>query len=357
MVNKRIALIAAIVAVAVLAGCGRGEPGASDRPARAEKPALPSRIVHVFCYHGIEPEPDNFYFNRTADFTQQMQTLAEEGFESITCKQLADYLSGEQDLPEKSVLLSFDDGNLCVYEKACPIMEQYGFRATLFLITGSMGGEAHMGWQHIRDLHARGYEIGAHTLTHANLTKPAEGQSLEEHQAAVVEELTAPKEKIEQMIGEPVVAVAYPYGNYDEFVMSAVREAGYRLGFSIDRGAVDEQSNPWRLPRQMVVRDNSLTTFKRWLAQEPLHLAGLSPPIGEVLSQTDVEIRARVLDEDVNPSALAVEAGKDTKLSVSEQTDELVITTRLSEGANSIRLQHAGSPSRERSWVIVCRPS
>ncbi len=354
--NKRIPLIVAIIAVAALAGCGRGKPGETGRPAQPEKPPLPSRIVHVFCYHGVEPETENFYFNRTADFEEQMQTLADEGFASITCKQLADYLAGEQDIPEKSVLLTFDDGNLCVYEKACPIMEKHGFKATLFLITGSMGGKTRMDWQHVRDLHSRGYEIGAHTVTHANLTKRSEGQSVEEHEASVVKELTESKEKIEQMIDEPVVAVAYPYGNYDEFVMSAVREAGYRLGFSIDRGAVDEQSSPWRLPRQMVVRDNSLRTFKRWLAQEPLHLAGLSPAIGQVVSQTDIEIRARVLDDDVNPSALSVEAGKGTDLSVNEETDEIVITTTLSKGANNVRLQHAGSPSRERSWVIVCRP-
>ncbi len=354
--NKRIPLIVAIIAVAALAGCGRGKPGETGRPAQPEKPPLPSRIVHVFCYHGVEPETENFYFNRTADFEEQMQTLADEGFASITCKQLADYLAGEQDIPEKSVLLTFDDGNLCVYEKACPIMEEYGFKATLFLITGSMGGKTRMDWQHVRDLHSRGYEIGAHTVTHANLTKRSEGQSVEEHEASVVKELTESKEKIEQMIDEPVVAVAYPYGNYDEFVMSAVREAGYRLGFSIDRGAVDEQSSAWRLPRQMVVRDNSLRTFKRWLAQEPLHLAGLSPAIGQVVSQTDIEIRARVLDDDVNPSALSVEAGKGTDLSVNEETDEIVITTTLSKGANNVRLQHAGSPSRERSWVIVCRP-
>lgn len=354
--DKRIRLIVAIIAVAALVGCGRGKPGEIGEPMQPEKPPLPSRTVHVFCYHGVEPETENFYFHRSADFEEQMQTLADEGFESITCKQLADYLGGTEDIPAKSVLLSFDDGNLCVYENACPIMEKYGFKATLFLNTGSMGGETQMSWQHVRDLHSRGYEIGAHTVTHANLTKRAESQSVEEHEASVVKELTESKEQIEQMIGEQVVAVAYPYGNYDEFVMSAVREAGYRLGFSIDRGAVDEQSNPWRLPRQMVVRDNSLRTFKRWLAQEPLHLAGLSPSIGQVVSQTDIEIRARVLDDDVNPSALSVEAGKGTNLSVSEETNEIVITTTLSKGANNVRLQHPGSPSRERSWVIVCRP-
>ena len=353
-------LIALALTALLLPGCGcRGpaETGEAGRPARPEKPALPSRTVHVFCYHGVQPETSNFYFNTSADFEEQMQTLADEGYQSITCKQLADYLSGDEDIPDKSVIISFDDGNLCVYENAVPIMEKYGFKATLFILTDSVGGKSHLSWQQVQELHRKGYEIGSHTLTHANLVKRGD-RTAEEHQASIVAEVTASKARIEEVIGEAVIALAYPYGTYDDFVIAAVREAGYRMAFSIDRGAIDQHSNPWRLPRQMVVKGNSLKTFKGWLSQEPLHLADLSPRIGEVLTERDVEIHARLLDDDVDPSALSVtvEPGKKTDQIADEDTNEIVISVTLDKGANNIRIQHQGSPPRERSWVVVSRP-
>jgi len=344
----------------LLAGCGcRGpaETGEAGRAAEQQKPALPSHTVHVFCYHGVQPETSNFYFNTSADFEEQMRILADEGYQSITCKQLADYLAGEEDIPDKSVVISFDDGNLCVYENAVPIMEKYGFKATLFIITDSVGGKNHLSWQQVEELHAKGYEIGSHTSSHANLVKRGE-DTVEEHQASIVAEVTASKAQIEEVIGEAVIALAYPYGTYEDGVISAVREAGYRMAFSIDRGAIDENSNPWRLPRQMVVKGNSVKTFKRWLSQEPLHLASLSPRIGEVVTDHDIKIHARLLDDDVDPGTLSVtvEPGKKTDQTANEETNELTISVTLDNGANNIRIQHQGSPPRERSWVVVCRP-
>ncbi len=355
-----IALALMVLTVVLLPGCGcRGpaETGEGGRPAKPERPALPSHTVHVFCYHGVQPETSNFYFNTSADFEEQMKTLADKGYESITCKQLANYLSGDEDIPDKSVLISCDDGNLCVYENAVPIMEKYGFKATLFILTDAVGGRNHVSWQQVEELHGKGYEIGGHTLSHANLVKRGD-RSAEEHEPSIVAEVTASKAEIEEVIGEAVIALAYPYGTYDDAVIAAVREAGYRMAFSIDRGAIDENSNPWRLPRQMVVGGNSLKTFKRWLSQEPLHLADLSPRIGEVLTERDIEIHARLLDDDVDPSALSVtvEPGKKTDQTANEETNEVVISVRLDKGANNIRIQHEGSPPRERSWVAVCRP-
>lgn len=345
-----------LLAVAVFgAGCGR-RGGEEVAKALAPSPPLPARTVRILCYHGVEENTDNFYFNNTEDFAAQMEVLADEGFQSISCRQLADYLAGKQDIPEKSVLLTIDDGNISVYETAHSIMSRHGFTATLFIYTSAIGNKGHLSWEQVKELQSLGHEIGSHTVTHANLTRLGNGQSVQEHQAHVVTEVTQSKSHIEEVIGEPVVALAYPYGNYDEFVMSAAREAGYRLAFSIDRGAADADSDPFRLPRQMVVKGNSLRTFKRWLAQEPLHLADISPPVGQVVSQAAVEIRARVADDAVSPRELLAEAGKGTSLTVDEQTAEIVISTTLATGANNIRLQYQGSPPRETSWVVVHRP-
>jgi peptidoglycan/xylan/chitin deacetylase (PgdA/CDA1 family) len=340
----------------LLSGCSRRAEQELVEPVPVTTPPLPSRTLHVFCYHGVEDSPSNTFFNRTEDFAAQMQVLADEGFHCINCMQWAQYLAGERDLPDKPVLLTFDDGNISVYDTVHPILQRHGFTATLFVYGSAIGNQGHMSWEQLKELHSLGYEVGSHTVTHANLTKFDEGESLEAYQARIVEELTDSKTQIENAIGEPITALAYPYGNYDEFVMAAARDAGYRVAFSIDRGAADERSDAWRLPRQMVVRDNSLRTFKRWLTLEPLHLTDISPPVGQVASDANVEICAKVTDDSVVPDQILVEGGKQAKLTTDDQTGNVVISTTLSAGANNIRLQYQGSPPRETSWVMVHRP-
>jgi peptidoglycan/xylan/chitin deacetylase (PgdA/CDA1 family) len=346
----------AVMAGFMAGGCSRHSGKMPDESVTPANPPPAPRILHAFCYHGVEDSPSNQFFNRTEDFTSQMQALADEGFQTITCSQWADYLAGNQELPDRPVLLTIDDGNSSVYDTIHPILQQHGFTATLFIYTSAIDTHGHMTWEQVKELHSQGYEIGSHTVSHANLIKAGDGQSLEEHQRQVVEELMASKAQIEQVLGETIDAFAYPYGNYDEAVIAAVRQAGYRVAFSIDRGAADEGSDQWRLPRQMVVRDNSLRTFKRWLEMEPLHLADISPPVGQNVRDVLVQIRARVVDASVKPSEIVAEAGKQTNVTTDDQTREIVISTSLAAGANNIRLQHQGSPAREMSWVIVYRP-
>ncbi|MFO7945868.1 MAG: polysaccharide deacetylase family protein [Armatimonadota bacterium] len=166
--NRRLLLIAMGIGVllVIAGGCGKKAQGPQETEIPEPKEPLPSRTVHVFCYHGVEDDPSNFYHSRADDFVEQMQLLQERGYESISCKQLADYLAGNEDLPEQSVLISFDDGKEVVYDNACSILEEYGYRATLFINSDTIGGDGFMTWDQVKELHDRGYEIAAHTCTH-----------------------------------------------------------------------------------------------------------------------------------------------------------------------------------------------
>ncbi len=354
--KRRLLLIVLGIAIVLLiaGGCGKKAQGPQETEIPEPKEPLPSRTVHIFCYHGVEDDPSNFYHTRTDDFVEQMQILQERGYESISCRQLADYLAGDEDIPEKSVLISFDDGKDVVYDNACSILEEYGYRATLFINSSTIGGSNFMNWEQISELHDRGYEIAAHTCTHENLAKRGD-RSQAAYEEMVNSQLRDCKAAIEENTGAECIALAYPYGTYTDFVMEATKEAGYRLGFTIDRGAADDKSHPYRLPRQMVVRGNSLQTYKRWLDQEPLHLEDVDPPIGQVVTSKQVTISGRVTDG-INISSLQlVEGGKDPSFETAQETSTFTIQTTLREGANNIRLQYPGVTNREISWVVLCR--
>lgn len=352
MTHKRIYLwlLAGLVAMAV-AGCRRHGPAGATRPPAA----LPNRTVHVLCYHNIVPTTQNDYDTSVGDFAAQLQTLQRGGYKTITATQLADYLENQKDIPAKSVLITFDDGRASVLQTAKPMLDKLGFTATVFLITGSVGAKGSLSWSDVKALTDAGYEIGSHTVTHLNLTRVPAGYSLAEQQQKARREIEDSATAITQKTGKPPVALAYPFGNYDNFDMRACREAGYRLAFSIDPGAVDNQSNVWALPRKMIVRGTALKTFERNLSVEPLHLLGLQPEVGLRYGSRAYKLQGQVADPDALDS-LGAEAGQHTQVQVNRQTSQFTVTGTLNKGANLVRVFAGPAPRREKAWIVVCDP-
>lgn len=351
---RQLALVSVIITALLAPGCGCRKHAPQSTAPQAP-PALPNRTVHVLCYHNLVAADAKSYDTTIADFVEQLQALRAAGYQSISCAQLADYLANVKDIPDKSVIISFDDGRLSVLKAAAPTLDKYGFKATIFLITGAVGGSGSLSWADVKQLAGMGYEIGSHTVSHQNLTKVPPGLSVAEHQRKVRQELDASALAIERYTGQAPVALAYPYGNYDNFTMRAARDAGYRVAFSIDPGAIDNQSDAWTLPRKMVVHGTALKTFQRFLATEPLHLSGVQPAIGLHYGSRAYKLQARVTDADALES-LSAEVGKGSRLEVEAQTSQITLTGKLNKGANLVRLSATGTPRREAGWVVVCDP-
>lgn len=316
---------------------------------------LPNRLVHVFCYHNITARPTNDYDVSVASFTAQLKILQKAGYRSISCRQLADYLANVKDIPDKSVLITFDDGWASVAKVAHPLLDKYGFTATVFLITGSVGSRAHLSWNDVKELAAAGYEFGSHTATHPNLVHQDPNQAAAVHATKVRREFEESYRVLEEKLGAPPVAVAYPNGNYDDLSITAARNAGYRLGFTIDPGAIDSKSTPWMLPRRMVVKGTSLRTFERSLAVEPLHLTAIQPARGEHIKSHTYQLSAQVQDPDA-VNTLTVQAGEGTRFKVDQQTSRLTVTSTLRHRATQVRVSSTGMPRRETAWIVVFDP-
>jgi len=339
-----------LVVALMLAGCGRRPPGETEtltEGGQASEQQLPQRTVPVFCYHKMSANPTGFYEVSTEDFKEQLQLLHDEGYESVTASQIADYLEGKADLPEKAVALTFDDGLKSVLTESKPLMDKHGFVGTAFLISESVGGKGHLTWEDVAELEKAGWEIGSHTVSHINPTKVSAEK--------LAEELAGSKATLEEHTASKVISLAYPYGNYDNDVMREVREAGYRIAFSIDRGPADQTDDPMRVPRQMVVKGNSMKTFTRWAHQEKLHFADLAPPIGTHVDTTGPTFTARLADEQVPVLEVELVAGdKAVKYQVGDDGRTITFTPDLAKGANIIRANYRGSPQREVSWIVIC---
>ncbi|MHB1287246.1 MAG: polysaccharide deacetylase family protein [Leptospirales bacterium] len=182
----------------------------------------------ILYYHRVAPgvHPD---LGVTPDaFRAQIRVLKGLGFQGITLKKA---LGIEGLVPTNGIVISFDDGYLDNFEYAAPILDEFGYRGTVFCVSGKMGqltdwavdplwvGLPLMTREQARELHENGFEIGSHTQTHPMLTRIGE--------EAALSELLDSRTDLEDLLGAPVPTFCYPYGDWDPSRARLVSEAGY----------------------------------------------------------------------------------------------------------------------------------
>lgn len=207
--------------------------------------------IPVLMYHSFDEDPKFPGINTTpALFKEHLQTLKKNGYKTITNEQLAQYQAGLITLPDKSFMITIDDGFKSVYDNAYPILKELDMTATLFVITSHIeSGERFdvpmASWEQLKEMSDSGYmEIGNHThdlhwrgnnnqkgfegmIT--NTTKDGKKITRKQRERIIVEDLTTAHELILQNIGTAPTVFSYPYGAYDKTSEKAVDEVGYRI--------------------------------------------------------------------------------------------------------------------------------
>lgn len=221
------------------------------------------RGTPILMYHQVGPHRTASPLNRwrvtEADFSRQMHLLTARGLRGAA---LTSFLARPAE--ERRAVLTFDDGYDGVRTRALPILSTLGFGATVFVVSGKLGGrndwdgespgEELLTAQGLREIHAQGIEIGSHSETHRDLTKLGNGE--------LRREIAASKARLEDVVGAPVTTFCYPYGAFDERVVDAVGSAGYRAATAIRGGISPDLSDPFRLKRVAVRGTNTLLDFR-----------------------------------------------------------------------------------------------
>lgn len=187
------------------------------------------------------------------EFDEQMAFLKSQGYHSITPKQLMDFIEQGGALPDKPLLITFDDGYADNYTNAFPILKKYGYCATVFIVTDFISSDQRfMTWEQVSELQANGFTIGSHTMQHLPLT--------DLDVSTMQRELIGSKEALKKQLGVTEFYFAYPTGAYDLSIASAVKECGYRAAFTIRYGNTDKASYPYALERIPVFKSGQ--TFR-----------------------------------------------------------------------------------------------
>jgi peptidoglycan/xylan/chitin deacetylase (PgdA/CDA1 family) len=217
--------------------------------------------VPVLMYHYVdeEPPPAGPYADgltvRTPDFVKELRYLAENGHHTVSLADAYLTMAGLRDLPEKPVVLTFDDGGLDNYEVAFPLLKEYGFVGTFFVITERVGVEGQMDWDQLKEMAAAGMSIQSHTVSHPGLPGVSDSR--------LQSELVDSREAITEAVGQPGYVLSYPSGAYDDRVIDAARTAGYVMAVATDDGEELSANTAFEITRGRVQPYMPISSFTK----------------------------------------------------------------------------------------------
>ena len=190
-------------------------------------------IVPILLYHHIAvPDVGNPYYVSPENFDAQMRLLYEWGYRTIPISLLVQAIREGAPLPERPIVLTFDDGDEDVYQTAFPIMQKYGFTGVFYIVGNRLHAEGFVTPEQLREMADAGWEIGCHSMSHPDLTE-LDGDALSY-------EIEESREIIENEVGVPVSSFAYPFGRKNNFVLQYIHLANYDaavgLGWTHDQG-------------------------------------------------------------------------------------------------------------------------
>ncbi len=191
--------------------------------------------IPIIMYHNIN---DNYSIEDSTvemakdEFYDQLRAIKNEGYTTITFDEYISYALGETKLPEKPIILTFDDGYLNNYTVAYPILKEMGMKATIFIITERMGMQngvkyPHFTWDQAKEMEGSGViDIESHTNYHNELDKIS--------YSSLAFELRKSKFLIDKHLNKNTKVLAYPYGFYNDDVIKMAKASGYKACVRIE---------------------------------------------------------------------------------------------------------------------------
>lgn len=233
-----------------------------DQPSIVQGPEIPTNPTYqykgpvpILMYHSINRAPESNLEIPPQVFQAEMEHLMNSGYSAISFVDLQKWKRGEP-IPDKPILITFDDGYLDNYTLAYPILKKLRIKATLFVVTDLVGKTNYLNWDQLQEMDQSGWiEIGAHTRHHVDLTKQTK--------AVLEKEVLGSKRILEERLGHGTLAFAYPSGRYNDIVVEAVQRAGFEFSVTTKPGYAEKEQGFWTLHRIRVSGSQPAAVFMK----------------------------------------------------------------------------------------------
>lgn len=212
--------------------------------------------IPILMYHEIGDGPNSLYV-ADQDFAAQMRYLYDNGYRVVNLAQANEMLL-KQEVSSQTVALTFDDGYLSFYTKVWPLLKEYDFGATVFVITDFIGNYNYISWDHIYQMSNCGIEIGSHSQSHPSLPVL--------NDAGLSKQTSGSKAILEQR-GLTIESFCYPSGQYTTAVVNQVINSGYKVAVTTKFGIANANDSHYLLPRVRINRGTDLKSFEALIKQ------------------------------------------------------------------------------------------
>ena len=238
--------IAAIFVSAMLTVCAAAKVVSVS--SKAESVRLPIVMYHQLTQYESRA---GRYVLTVEQFEKDLKYLKEKGYSAVTAQQLLDFSQGKGDIPEKAIMITFDDGCETLYEYALPLLEKYGFTAVGFVV-GALAdyytelddhnlNYSNLNWKQIKelsegniiDIQSHSYDLHKNTGNRSGMKKK-KSETNEQYSEFLAADMLKMKERMEANTGKSPIAVAYPFGSYSTESAEILKKCGIKMAFTCE---------------------------------------------------------------------------------------------------------------------------
>lgn len=214
---------------------------------------------------GLVPDDEMIWVSYDASFAEQMNYLKRAGYTTLDLDDYVQIRAGRMPMPQKPVIVTFDDGYLSTYRMGYPVLKQLGLKAVVFVPPHPddytrdkiKGVDDFVSAEQMREMAENGVAIQSHTMTHCVLA--------ELDAATAMHELTESRKLLHEFTGRSVEHIAIPRSGYSRRVKRQVAEAGYKTACCNRKGTANGLTDLLALPRIVIERDMTVADFARAL--------------------------------------------------------------------------------------------
>lgn len=225
--------------------------------------------VPVLCYHQFtsKEKGKSKMVVSAAEFEAQMTFLYENDYQVIPLIDLKPFLAGQKELPQKSVVITIDDGYKSYLDVALPILKKYDFHSTMFVYPEFVGAGPALKWRDVKMLSEHPLvSIQSHSKTHDSLSRRPSGDETDaDYQKRIKLEVEGAEEILLRRTGNSVEHFAYPYGNSSAQLVTLLKQNDYSMALTVNAASNPAFASPFLLHRTMIYGGDSLGIFKKSL--------------------------------------------------------------------------------------------
>ncbi|MFT8349725.1 polysaccharide deacetylase family protein [Clostridium saccharoperbutylacetonicum] len=227
--------------------------------------AATSVKIPVLMYHRIETNPnvnDTWQIGLN-EFKQEMKYLKDNGYTTLTNDQFYNIITKKASIPVKPILLTFDGATIDFYNNAYPILKQYGFNATEYVVTDQIGtswGSSSdtiriMNENQLKTVANNKIELENHSTTHGHIANLST--------AELTKRVSGATTKLKTLTSKPVEYFAYPFGESSNNFVNVLKSLNVKMAFKVGGGMATDSSDLMNMPRIAIINTDNIATFTK----------------------------------------------------------------------------------------------